>query len=353
MRDGSEAWGEVRSHPDLLARAFLEQIRESAIIQMADRVRAVWNPKTIIIATDLPIDFTVDQLMTRAELVSVAERTAGIVTGLRTKGWALRPNWVSGSDFRNNIIITVLAAAHPIPAYLPTGNGWGTALELWTTLPPAEAFRLAAVDYPGIRPATPEGGVLGECLKRHGFVPAWRELQRLLPEYLPDNAALKAAEDAQREELKRLRETLPSARYRVPGKRGRASVAIYDPSRVPDIAHALAALLGPGVTVEQPPETAAEPEYASVSMKTKASPTIADRPSLFGVHGAFLRRPLLSRGGSRPPAGWCRRAAGSRRCPARPWAYRLRQQSPQYAYESEVWTAFLAADAETSPHTTM
>jgi hypothetical protein len=195
--------------------------------------------------------------------------------------------------------------------------------------------------------------VLGECLRRHGFVPAWRELQRLLPEYLPDNAALKAAEDAEREELWRLRATLPTVRYRVPGKRGRASMAIYDPSRVPDIAHALAALLGPGVTVEQPPETAAEPEYASVSMKTKAFPTIADRRSRFGAHGAFLRRPLSSRGDSRLLAGWCRRATGARYCPARPWAYRLRQQSPQYAYESDVWTAFLAADAETSPYTTM
>jgi hypothetical protein len=40
-----------------------------------------------------------------------------------------------------------------------------------------------------------------------------------------------------------------------------------------------------------------------------------------------------------------------RRCPARPWAYRLRQQSPQSTHESDVWAASLTIDAETVPHT--
>ena len=41
MRDGSEVWATVRSHPEPIVRAFLETIREAGVIQAADRVRAL------------------------------------------------------------------------------------------------------------------------------------------------------------------------------------------------------------------------------------------------------------------------------------------------------------------------
>jgi hypothetical protein len=76
-------------------------------------------------------------------------------------------------------------------------------------------------------------------------VPSWQEVQRLYPEYLPDDAALKAAEDAERGEMKRLRQELPTAAYRVPGRRGKASVVAYDPARI-NIEAALVEKFGAG-----------------------------------------------------------------------------------------------------------
>ena len=44
--------------PTCIARLFLEQVREAGVVQMADRIRAVWNPKLIVLATDVPVDLT-------------------------------------------------------------------------------------------------------------------------------------------------------------------------------------------------------------------------------------------------------------------------------------------------------
>src|SRR5215207_8768820 len=71
-------------------------------------------------------------------------------------------------------------------------------------------------------------GVLGECLRRYGLVPAWPDVQRLLPEYLPDAVALKTVQDAERDTLARLRADLVQASYRVPGRRGPAGIVAYD-----------------------------------------------------------------------------------------------------------------------------
>ena len=48
MRDGSEVWAEVSAHPDPFAQALLEQAREAGIVQMADRVRAVWHERLVV-----------------------------------------------------------------------------------------------------------------------------------------------------------------------------------------------------------------------------------------------------------------------------------------------------------------
>ena len=91
MRDGSEVWAEVRSHPDPFARALLEQMREAAIAQMADRVRAIWHERVTIIGTSVPVDFDVTHLVTQSELMRAAGLAAAGKRAVGAQGWWLQP----------------------------------------------------------------------------------------------------------------------------------------------------------------------------------------------------------------------------------------------------------------------
>jgi hypothetical protein len=96
----------------------------------------------------------------------------------------------------------------------------------------------------------PEGGVLRECLRRHGLVGTWADLPALVPDLAPDAAAAAAVKDAEQAGLEPLKAGRAHAPYRVPGRRGRPGVLVWDPARVADPAAALAGLLGSAVTVE-------------------------------------------------------------------------------------------------------
>src|SRR3954454_10025500 len=90
MRDGSEAWADVSGDPDPNAQALLEQMREAGVVQMADRVRAVWPDRLIVIATDVPVDLDVDLLVTQGELMAAASAGAVVAREVRERGWSLR-----------------------------------------------------------------------------------------------------------------------------------------------------------------------------------------------------------------------------------------------------------------------
>jgi hypothetical protein len=308
MRDGSMVLGEVTAHPDPVAQLFLEQVREAGIVQMVDRVRAVWNPKLIIVATNLPIDLDVDQLMKERELLAELEPVANIAG----RGWHVGRLEVTKPESCNEYLLQLLPLVTSKPVTLPSRNGKRTALTLTTTLPIGQALKLAAVEHPGIRLTAPEDGILAECRRRFGFVPAWPELQRLMPEFLPDAASVKATEDAERAEMKRLREELPTAPYRVPGRRGKPSLVAYDPTRIPDIARTMAEAFGAGVTVEHPP--AEEPAVQESTMEQRQHPK-----------GAREGRPVAEPPRTRRP----RPRSGGRRIWARPWEYRG-QRPPDY-----------------------
>ena len=94
---------------------------------------------------------------------------------------------------------------------VPTANGKDEEATLFSTIG-TQALKHAAAEHPGIKLAT-EGGVLAMCRKEHGLVPSWPELQRLYPDHLPDDAALKAAEDAERDEMRRIRQGWLSVTY--------------------------------------------------------------------------------------------------------------------------------------------
>ncbi len=70
MRDGTVQPVEVEVHPDPRCQAVLEQVREAEILQTADRVRPVFNRRTIVLMNEMVLDLTYDRVLTHADLVA-------------------------------------------------------------------------------------------------------------------------------------------------------------------------------------------------------------------------------------------------------------------------------------------
>lgn len=68
MRDGSASWEVVWVHPDPRCQEILEAIREAEIVQAIDRVRPVFQARSIILLTSIVVDVTVDRVFTWADL---------------------------------------------------------------------------------------------------------------------------------------------------------------------------------------------------------------------------------------------------------------------------------------------
>lgn len=60
LRDGGTAAMEVEVHPDPRVQRYMEQVREAELVQALDRVRAIYNPRTIVVLTRIVLDVTVD-----------------------------------------------------------------------------------------------------------------------------------------------------------------------------------------------------------------------------------------------------------------------------------------------------
>lgn len=74
MRDGTVQPVEVEVHPDPRCQEILEQLREAEIIQAADRVRPIFNERSIVLMNELVLDLTYDRTMTHEELVMGGNR---------------------------------------------------------------------------------------------------------------------------------------------------------------------------------------------------------------------------------------------------------------------------------------
>jgi hypothetical protein len=212
----------------------------------------------MIIATSVPVDLDVTQLVTQGDLMRAASQAAAATTALAGQGWWLRFGGGRNADERirraaDDPVIGILLQKSPLLAQFPAlvpAAGHLLSATLWSHLSQAEAFRRAAVTYPGLRAPPPPGGVLRECLRRHGLIPAWADLSTLVSELAPDAVATAAVKDAEQPELAVLKAEYLHAPYRVAGRRGRPGVVIWDPARVADPQAALVRLLGEGVTVE-------------------------------------------------------------------------------------------------------
>jgi hypothetical protein len=74
MRSGEVRPVEVEVHPDPRCQELLEQIREAEIVQAADRVRPIFNERSIVLLNELALDVTYDRIMTHKELVMDGNR---------------------------------------------------------------------------------------------------------------------------------------------------------------------------------------------------------------------------------------------------------------------------------------
>jgi hypothetical protein len=293
MRDGSEQWADVRSHPDLIARSLLEQMREAGIVQMADRVRSIWRAKLIIIDTNLPVDLDVTHLVTEGDLMRAASQAAQAKRALAEQGWWLRTgrarNGREGIRGREDDLVIDLLLQNRLllakfPVLLPGARGaHPTQATLFATLSLAGAIRRAAEVHPGLRPAPPEGGVLRECLRRHGLVATGSALSILVPDLVPDEVAVRAVKDAEVGELAALRLEHSHALYCVRGRRGRPGLLVWDPSRIFDPAYVLASLLGADVRLDKPsdrhvPLTAGHPVVSSQEVADEEDSEMPSEP---------------------------------------------------------------------------
>jgi hypothetical protein len=74
MRDGTVRPVEVEVHPDPRCQELLEQIREAEIVQAADRVRPIFNERSIVLLNELALDVTYDRIVTHREMVMDGNR---------------------------------------------------------------------------------------------------------------------------------------------------------------------------------------------------------------------------------------------------------------------------------------
>ncbi len=74
MRDGTLLPVEVAVHPDPRVQRVLEQIRECEVVQSIDRVRPVFNRRSITLLNSLCVDVTYDRILRHRELVDGGTR---------------------------------------------------------------------------------------------------------------------------------------------------------------------------------------------------------------------------------------------------------------------------------------
>jgi hypothetical protein len=179
VRNASTVMAETTTHPDLLGRAVLEQVREASVVQAAGRLRMAREPgKLLILATSLPVGVEVDRLVDRHELESavwaaagmageLAEHGAAVATASREAGRRAERFGAVAADAasllsaagpfaheRYKTLYQPWAKVRALPAKVPTKGRPGKAWVL-SALPPAEAFAAARVAGHDVEPAVP------------------------------------------------------------------------------------------------------------------------------------------------------------------------------------------------------
>ena len=288
------------AHPDPFAQALLEQVREAGVVQMADRVRAVWHERLVVIATDVPVDLDVDLLVTQGELMTAAKAAAEGARALRRARLVAQaePAARGGDRIRRTtdgtLIDTLLGKGLSFAEFPPSPPTAETR--------PRHAARHAAArrglpprSRGAPRPARAAAGGRRACASAcaaTGWCRRWTDLPALVPDLAPDRAAAAAIKDAEQAGLEALKAELAHAAYRVAGRRGRAGVALWDPIRVAEPAAVLTRLLGAAVAVEV---------HWSLYARDGRSRARLERHILVGPTPAHRSRRRPARGAGRGP----------------------------------------------------
>jgi phage/plasmid primase-like uncharacterized protein len=74
ISDGRLQAVEVDVHPDPRVQRVLEQVREAEVLQAVDRVRPVFNHRTLVLANELVLDLTYDRVLRHSQLVAGGSR---------------------------------------------------------------------------------------------------------------------------------------------------------------------------------------------------------------------------------------------------------------------------------------
>jgi hypothetical protein len=92
IRNGTTRPGNVAVHPDPRVQAVVEQSREAEIIQAIDRLRLIHNEKrkTVYILCSIPLDISVDELVTSKQLTG-DRRLSDAVAECDERGWDALP----------------------------------------------------------------------------------------------------------------------------------------------------------------------------------------------------------------------------------------------------------------------
>jgi hypothetical protein len=92
MRDGSAKRVNVAVHPDPRVQAVVEQGREAEMLQAFDRLRLIHNEKrkTVYILCNIPLDLSVDELVTWNQLIG-DRRLSDALAVCDERGWDALP----------------------------------------------------------------------------------------------------------------------------------------------------------------------------------------------------------------------------------------------------------------------
>ncbi len=125
MRDGSAVPVEVWVHPDPRVQALLELVRERELEQGMDRLRLIHNTETKhwYNMCNVPLDVTVDRVITRAQLLH--EATGRMDNGRQGKGRRFYGSRLKEAVRRGNGVLP-LSAAELVRLHGGEGGLWGS-----------------------------------------------------------------------------------------------------------------------------------------------------------------------------------------------------------------------------------
>ena len=140
-----EAWEEVPAHPDPSPGSSSSRSARPAWCRWPTGCAPIWNPKLIIVATDVPVDLDRRRAHDRGRVMrrglrprlASGAKGAGLVAhrGARAGQRGGATNWRLRADTVKGKSITETALAHQFPAFHPRGRQPANGASVWSPSP--------------------------------------------------------------------------------------------------------------------------------------------------------------------------------------------------------------------------